>query len=87
MPEGYVHPEYLVETDWLAAHLGDPKLVILDGTVHLIPDPKITYVAKPGSEDFDKGHIPGAHISDPVEMPYAHLRKGVRLRPLGPVRQ
>jgi hypothetical protein len=28
MPEGYVHPEYLVETDWLAAHLADPKLVV-----------------------------------------------------------
>jgi microcystin degradation protein MlrC len=29
---------------------------------------------------------PGAHISDPVEMPYQHLRGGVRLRPLGPTR-
>ena len=27
---------------------------------------------------------PGAHISDPVEMPYRHLRQGIRLRPLGP---
>jgi microcystin degradation protein MlrC len=27
---------------------------------------------------------PGAHVSDPVEMPYKHLRKGVRKRPLGP---
>ena len=64
MPEGYVYPEYLVETDWLAAHLADPNLVVLDGTVHLIPDPKITYVAKPGREDFDKGHIPGAQFVD-----------------------
>ena len=37
MPDGYAHPEYLVETDWLAAHLDDPKLVVLDCTVHLIP--------------------------------------------------
>jgi microcystin degradation protein MlrC len=29
---------------------------------------------------------PGAHVSDPVEMPYQHLRAGIRLRPLGPVR-
>lgn len=65
MPDGgYVHPEYLVDTDWLDAHLGDPGLVILDGTVHLIPDPKITYVAKPGREDFEKGHIPGAQFVD-----------------------
>ena len=27
---------------------------------------------------------PGAHITDPVEMPYKHLRKGIRLRPMGP---
>ena len=53
MPDGYAHPEYMVETDWLAAHLGDANLVVLDGTVHLIPDPKITYIAKPGREDFE----------------------------------
>jgi microcystin degradation protein MlrC len=28
---------------------------------------------------------PGAHITDPAELPYRKLRKGVRLRPLGPV--
>ena len=27
----------------------------------------------------------GAHITDPVEMPYKHLRKGVKLRPMGPM--
>jgi len=27
----------------------------------------------------------GAHITDPVEMPYRHLRRGIRLRPMGPV--
>jgi len=27
---------------------------------------------------------PGAHVSDPVEMPYKHLRAGVRKRPRGP---
>src|SRR5579862_7886962 len=65
MPDGgYAHPEYLVETDWLAAHLGDPKLVVLDCTIHLIPDPKITYTVKSGREDFEKGHIPGAQFLD-----------------------
>jgi thiosulfate/3-mercaptopyruvate sulfurtransferase len=62
--QGFVHPEYLVETDWLAAHLGDAKLVVLDCTTHLIPDPKITYTVKPGREDFEKGHIPGAQFVD-----------------------
>jgi thiosulfate/3-mercaptopyruvate sulfurtransferase len=60
----YVHPEFLVETDWLAGHLDDPKLVVLDGTVHLIPDPKITYTVKSGREDYEKGHIPGAQFID-----------------------
>jgi thiosulfate/3-mercaptopyruvate sulfurtransferase len=69
MPDGgpkgaYVHPEYLVEADWLAGHLGDPGLVALDCTVHLIPDPKITYTVKSGLEDFEKGHIPGAQFLD-----------------------
>ncbi|MBV9583889.1 MAG: sulfurtransferase [Alphaproteobacteria bacterium] len=61
---GFAHPEFLAETDWLAAHLDDPDLVVLDCTTHLIPDPKITYTVKPGREDFEKGHIPGAQFVD-----------------------
>ena len=30
---------------------------------------------------------PGAHVSDPAELPYRHLRKGIRLRPMGPMRE
>jgi thiosulfate/3-mercaptopyruvate sulfurtransferase len=60
----YARPEALVNTDWLAAHLDDPKVVVLDGTVHLIPDPKITYTVKSGREDFEQGHIPGAQFID-----------------------
>jgi thiosulfate/3-mercaptopyruvate sulfurtransferase len=62
--QGFAHPEFLVETEWLAAHLDDPSLIVLDGTVHLIPDPKITYTVKSGREDFEKGHIPGAQFVD-----------------------
>jgi microcystin degradation protein MlrC len=29
---------------------------------------------------------PGAHVSDPAELPYRHLRSGIRLRPMGPPR-
>ncbi|MGH7054314.1 MAG: sulfurtransferase [Stellaceae bacterium] len=60
----YVHPEFLATTDWLAAHVGDPDLVVLDCTLHLIPDPKITYTVKSGREDFEKGHVPGAQYID-----------------------
>lgn len=28
---------------------------------------------------------PGAHVTDPAELPYRHLRRGIRLRPMGPV--
>jgi thiosulfate/3-mercaptopyruvate sulfurtransferase len=62
--EGFIHPEYLIETEELAARLGDPDLIVLDSTTHLIPDPKITYTVKPGREDFEKGHIPGAQFVD-----------------------
>jgi len=61
---GFLHPEYLVTTDWLAQNLTNPEVVVLDCTTHLIPDPKITYQVKPGREDFEKGHIPGAQFVD-----------------------
>ena len=60
----FAHPEYLVATDWLAQHLDDPDVLVLDCTTHLIPDPKITYEVKPGREDFEQSHIPGAQFVD-----------------------
>ena len=59
---GFTHPEFLVETDWLAEHLGD--VVVLDCTTHLIPNPAVTYDVVPGRSDYEKGHIPGALFID-----------------------
>ena len=39
-------------------------MLVLDCTTHLIPDPQITYQVKPGREDFEQGHIPGAQFVD-----------------------
>jgi thiosulfate/3-mercaptopyruvate sulfurtransferase len=75
--EGFAHPEFLVESEWLAAHLGDPELRILDCTIHLIPNPDIGYTIKPGREDFEKGHIPGAQFIDlqaDLSAPHPRLR-------------
>jgi thiosulfate/3-mercaptopyruvate sulfurtransferase len=58
----FVHPEYLVETDWLEQNL--KNVVVLDCTTHLIPNPAITYDVVPGREDFEKGHIKGAQFCD-----------------------
>jgi thiosulfate/3-mercaptopyruvate sulfurtransferase len=56
----YAHPEVVVETDWLASHLNDPKLRV----VEIDYDPAANY---------ERGHVPGAvlfdwrkEINDPV---------------------
>ncbi len=43
---GYVHPEVLVSTDWVASHLEDPKVRIVESDEDILL--------------YDIGHIPGA---------------------------
>lgn len=50
----------LVDTAWLAEHLHDPDLVILDATTGLLPGDR----AVPALEAFERGHIPGARFLD-----------------------
>src|SRR3569833_4528526 len=59
----YAHPEALVSTDWLAEHLEDPKLRILECDEDVLL--------------YEVGHIPGAqkldwhqHLNDPVVRDY-----------------
>ena len=54
----YARPEALVSTDWLAAHLGDSNVRVLDSSFKL---PGVTPTAR---EDYDRGHIPGAVFFD-----------------------
>jgi thiosulfate/3-mercaptopyruvate sulfurtransferase len=65
MTQGFVHPEYLVGSEWLAGHLDDPAVRVLDCTTHLPPLPDNSYyTVVPAREDFQKGHIPGAAFVD-----------------------
>src|ERR1700739_7683 len=54
----YARPEALVDTEWLAARLGDPHVRIVDSSFKL---PGITPTAR---EDYDRAHIPGAVFFD-----------------------
>ena len=60
---GYAHPEVLVTTDWVAAHLDDPNVRIVESN----EDPLL----------YKAGHIPGAvevdwaaDLNDPVRRDY-----------------
>lgn len=48
----------LLSTDWLAAHLVEPDIVVLDATRHL------PGVERDPQEDFHAAHIPGARFLD-----------------------
>jgi len=59
----FAHPERLVSTDWLQAHLGTPGLVVVESDEDVIL--------------YESGHIPGAvkidwhtDLNDPVERDY-----------------
>jgi thiosulfate/3-mercaptopyruvate sulfurtransferase len=61
---GFVHPEFLVETDWLEQNLSRPDVVVLDCTVHLRVQPSGPYKIEPAVADFEKGHVRGAQFCD-----------------------
>lgn len=60
---GYAHPERLVSTEWLAAHLGAPGLVVVESDEDVLL--------------YETGHIPGSvkidwhlDLNDPVQRDY-----------------
>lgn len=55
MAEGYARPELLVETDWLAEHLDDPSIRIVDADY---------------PQSYARAHIPGAvgHLSQNIYL-------------------
>jgi thiosulfate/3-mercaptopyruvate sulfurtransferase len=54
--------KWLVETDWLAANLSAPDVVILDGSLHL------TTTGRNARAEFLAAHIPGAQFFDVEEI-------------------
>ena len=74
---GYAHPEVLVSTEWVADHLKDPKVRIVESDEDLLL--------------YDTGHIPGAvkidwvtQLNDPLTRDYLdHTRLEKLLRGLG----
>jgi thiosulfate/3-mercaptopyruvate sulfurtransferase len=62
----FAHPEYLVETAWLADHLDDPGLRVLECTVDLHPAPELPggFRVESGRTRWAAGHIPGAGFVD-----------------------
>jgi len=77
-------PKTLVSTDWLAQHISDPDMRILDGSWYLPADnrdPKAEYAAGhiPGARFFDIDDISDArsdlpHMAPPIEKFMSRLR-------------
>src|SRR5918911_405552 len=60
---GYAHPEVLVETGWVAEHVGDPGLRVVEADEDVLL--------------YEQGHIPGAvkldwhlDLNDPLRRDY-----------------
>lgn len=51
-------PKTLVSTDWLAAHLDDPDLRIIDGSWHMAAS------GRDARAEYEAAHIPGARFFD-----------------------
>jgi len=59
----FERPEFLVETEWLAAHLDDPDLRILDCTIDREVTPTGARIVS-GRRLYDQGHIPTSGYAD-----------------------
>jgi thiosulfate/3-mercaptopyruvate sulfurtransferase len=59
----FENPRYLVETDWLEAHLLDPDLRVLDATVLFHADAQGVRLDS-GRDGWAQGHVPGSGFAD-----------------------
>ena len=63
----FANPDYLVETEWLAAHLGEPDLRVLDCTIDRKTGPDGVVRLASGRGLHDQGHIPTSVFCDFVD--------------------
>jgi len=54
----YANPDALIETPWLAEHIGDPSVKVLDASFHL------PGTGRDAETEFSQRHIPGAMLFD-----------------------
>lgn len=60
----YANPHFLVETDWLEKHLGEPNLRIIDCRVDMSPVEGGGLRFDPAKGAWEEDHIPGATFVD-----------------------
>ena len=60
MTDNKLDPGLLVDSNWLAANLDDPDLLVFDTTTVLVPDPELEYRVEGDKAGWEAGHIPGA---------------------------
>ena len=60
----YRHPEALATTEWLADHLDDPAVRVVDMRYYVRVGPGGSFRGVSGREAYGQGHIPGAVFVD-----------------------
>jgi thiosulfate/3-mercaptopyruvate sulfurtransferase len=60
----FANPGFLVETEWLEAHLGDPDLRVLDCTIDRAVGPDGVPRLASGRDIWAAGHIPTSEFAD-----------------------
>ena len=58
----YEDPRTLVSTEWLARHMADPDVRVLDGSWHLPP------AGRDARAEYETKHLPGAFFFDIDEI-------------------
>lgn len=81
----YEHPEALASTRWLAAHLNDPSVRVVDMRYYVRRMADGSFRGATGREAYAQGHIPGAVFVDQA-ADLAEPEARVSLEILGPER-